>query len=322
MTADTALTTTTDRQVIAADLDAAFADFLRLRVAEGDASPHTVRAYYTHVRGFVSWCDSQGIDPARATMGDLEAYRRHLIDSGYTRATVAVKLQAVERFYTAMQWRALRADNPAKGLRAPRDKTDKAEKVKFLPLPGLQRLLMLPEATTPTGARDRAAILLMALHGLRVSEVASLDIADVDLASEPVRVTVRAGKGAKQRVIYLTETMAEALRSWLSLRPGEGEALFVALDRQHWGQRLSVRNLRTRVDRYLEAAGLKAKGISCHSLRHSFATWAVFGGADLPAVSAALGHASVATTGVYARVADKIKQNPAAYVEKLLQACE
>ena len=147
-----ALTVPSGGQVVASDAGAAFADFLRLRVGDGDASPHTVRAYYSHVRAFSAWCDGHGIRPAGAMAGDLENYRRDLIDGGYTRSTVGAKLQAVERFFSAMQWRGLRTDNPAAGLKAPRDKTDKAERVKFLPLPGLQRLLLLPVATMPARA--------------------------------------------------------------------------------------------------------------------------------------------------------------------------
>lgn len=318
-----ALTVAGGGQVVTAELDTAFADFLRLRVAEGDASPHTLRAYKGHVKAFAAWCAGQQIDPSGATAGDLEAYRRALVDSGYTRSTVGAKLQAVERFYAAMQWRGLRPDNPAQGLKAPRDKTDKAERVKFLPLPGLQRLLLLPEAATPTGARDRAAMLLMGMHGLRVAEVAALELGDLDMTGEPAKLIIRHGKGGKLRTVYLTPKTAATLRAWLALRPAsDGPALFVALEQQHAGGRLSVRNLRRRVDHYLTQAGLKAAGVSAHSLRHSFATWATFGGADLPAVSAALGHASLTTTGVYARVADKMKQNPAAYLEKLMDVSD
>lgn len=318
-----ALTVTTRGQVATPDLDTAFADFLRLRVAEGDASPATVRAYYSHARAFVSWCEVQGIRPGTATAGDLESYRRNLIDGGYTRSTVGAKLQAVERFYAAMQWRGLRSDNPAKGLKAPRDKTDKAERVKFLPLAGFGRLLLLPEATTPTGARDRAAMLLMGMHGLRVAEVAGVELGDLDLTGEPGRLVVRHGKGGKLRTVYLTPKTAATLRAWLSLRPKSmSPAVFLALDRRTPGQALSVRNLRRRVDHYLTQAGLKAAGVSAHSLRHSFATWATYGGADLPAVSAALGHASLTTTGVYARVADRLKQNPTAYLEKLMDVSD
>jgi site-specific recombinase XerD len=305
------------------DLDTAFADFLRLRVADGDASAATARAYYSHVRAFVAWCAGRQIDAGQATVGDLESYRRSLIDSGYARKTVKEKLGAVDRFYAAMQWRNLRSDNPAHGLKAPKDGTDKAEKVKFLPLPGLQRLLLLPQAATPTGARDRAAMLLMGMHGLRVAEVAGLDLGDLDLTGEAGRVVIRHGKGDKLRTVYLTPKTAATLRAWLALRPTtDSPALLLALHpgKNAAGQRLSVRNLRDRVDHYLTQAGLKAAGVSAHSLRHSFATWARFGGADLQAIGAYLGHARGPTTTVYARIADRMKENPAAYLEKLMDS--
>jgi len=319
---DQTLTVSTPGQLASRDVDAAFADFLRLRVGDGDASPHTLNAYKRHVKAFVDWCTENGLQPAQATENDLEAYRRELIEHGYTRATIGAKLQGVERFFAAACWRGLRADNPAKGLRAPRDKTAKEERVKFLPLAGFQRLLLLPEAATPLGARDRAMLLLLGLHGLRIAEVGGLQVGDLALASEPARVEVH-GKGSKTRTVYLTPKTAAALRAWLELRPAvDTPSLFVALDRRTYGQPLSIRNLRRRVDGYLRRAGLKAAGISAHALRHSFATWAIYGGAVLPAVSAALGHSSIETTGVYAKAADKIRQNPAAFLEKLLDVSD
>jgi site-specific recombinase XerD len=316
------LITTKTPGLTTVDLDAAFADFLRLRVAEGDASPHTVRAYKQHVAAFVTWCTDEGIRPGQATEADLEGYRRYLVDAGYARSTIAVKLQAVERFYSACRWRGLRTDNPAKGLKAPRDKTAPEEKVKFLPLAGFQQLLATPSATSPGGRRDRAILALLGLHGLRIAEAAALDVVDLDLEGDPARLVVQAGKGGKARTIYLTERSTAILRDWLAMRdslaaPGV-TALFLALDKHTRGQAMTARSLRRRVDHYLEATGLKRAGVSAHSLRHTFATWAVFAGAPLPAVSADLGHASVSTTGIYARVADRIKQNPAGYLDKLL----
>jgi integrase len=96
--------------------------------------------------------------------------------------------------------------------------------------------------------------------------------------------------------------------------------LFVALDRTYKGGGMSTRAIRYVVDEYLADVGLKAKGISCHSLRHSAATWARAGGAKLDAIADQLGHASTDTTRIYARIVDRMTENPARYLEAMLTA--
>ena len=300
------------------DLLAAFAAFLRLNVAEGDASAATVRTYWSQVRQYVAWCRERGLDPALASEQDLLEYRAWLAER-YTRATVATKLAAVRRLYQAAVWRGMRADNPAAGLKAPKEKTAREERVKFLPLEGLKRLLQAPQGDGAKGRRDRAMLALMGIHGLRVSEVAGLDVDDLDLDQGRVTVT---GKGRKTRTVYLTEQTAQALAAWLEARDrvaAEDEpALFVSLRHPDPGTRMSARSIRYLVDGYLERLGLKGEGISCHSLRHSAATWARAGGAALDAIAGMLGHSSVTTTQVYARIVDRMTENPARYLEALL----
>jgi site-specific recombinase XerD len=314
-----ALTVTREQTPTATDLATAFGQFLRLSVAEGDASPHTLRSYHAHAGQFVTWCQEHGIDPARATDEDIAAYRKDLVEQGYKRGTIAVKLSAVRRLYQAATWHGLRKDNPAEGVKAPREKTARAERIKYLPLNGLRRLLSAPEGQGLKATRDRVILTFMALHGLRVSEVAGLSVADVDLDAGIVSVT---GKGRKTRTIYLTETSAQALSGWLSARDQEAQenesALFVALDNCTRGTAMTDRAIRYLVDGYLEALGLKAEGVSCHSLRHSAATWARAGGAKLDAIGDMLGHTSVTTTQVYAKIVDRMTENPAKYLEALL----
>ena len=320
-----ALTMVDTRELSTANLLDDFGYFLRLHVADGDASPHTIASYHGNARQFVAWCADHEIGPATATEDDLLIYRRYL-SAKHKRGTVAVKLQAVRRLYEAAAWRGLRADNPAAGLRAPRDKTERSERIKFLPLEGLRRLLDAPQGDKPGAVRDRAMLALMGRHGLRVSEVAGLTVGAVDLDAYPATGyagTVRVlGKGSKQRTVYLTEITREAIRSWLDVRSGcanDGEpALFVALDRRTKGSNVTARAIRWNVDKYLVRLGLKAAGISCHSLRHSAATWARAGGAPLDAISGMLGHSSVAITQVYAKIVDKMTENPAKYLEALL----
>jgi site-specific recombinase XerD len=120
--------------------------------------------------------------------------------------------------------------------------------------------------------------------------------------------------------VYLTQRTAGILEQWLAVRraaPGV-RTIFTTLDNRTDGQPITTRSLRRVVDSYLEETGLKEAGISCHSLRHSFATWSLAGGAKLLSISQALGHSSVETTQVYAKVVDRIRENPTKYLEGLM----
>lgn len=297
----------------------AFADFLRLDVAQGDASPETIRTYYGQVQRFVEWCEEEDLRPAAATVEIIKSYRADLIEAGYAKTTIASRLNVLRRFFDMGVQQGWRPDNPAAGIKAPRDLTDPAEKRKWLPLAALQQLLQAPPQTEQ-GKRDRAILALMALHGLRVVEVARLDTTDVDLEAGSVALL---GKGNKQRSVLLVELTAAILGKWLAIRDDqaiEGEvALFVSLHHPDPGTRMSRRAIRKRVDLYLERLGLKQKGISCHSLRHTFATQARAAGAELDAISLALGHADVRPTRIYADIVDKAAKNPARFLVGALE---
>lgn len=298
-----------------ADLSQAMADFLRLNVADGDASPKTIASYLTEVKQYTLWCQQVGINPAQANEDDLKSYRSHLV-ANYTRGTVATKLAAIRRFYDAALWRGLRVDNPAAGLKAPKDKTAREDSVKFLPLEGFKRLLAMPD-----NARDKAILALMGWHGLRVEEVVNLDLSNLALEGELPTISVT-GKGNKIRKVHLIERSEAALSAWLDIRPktadSSEQAVFVSISNRNKGHRLTTRAVRYTVDSYLEQTGLKNDGISCHSLRHSFATWSLAGGAKLTAISGAMGHSSIETTQVYAKIVDRINENPARYLSALM----
>jgi integrase/recombinase XerC len=222
--------------------------------------------------------------------------------------------------------RGLRADNPASGVKAPRDRTARDERVKYLPLEGLRQLLAAPQGDGALARRNRAILALMGVHGLRVAEVAGLKTEDVDLNTGEIKVL---GKGRKLRTVYLMDHTVELLVAWLTEIPFRGEvretvaligvcALFVVIGPNGTDTALGARGIRYLVDKRLTDLGLKAGGISCHALRHSSATWARAGGARLDAIAGMLGHASVTTTGIYARIVDKIAENPARYLEELM----
>lgn len=308
-----AIVTTTQNLPAFVDPVQLMADFLRLNVADGDASKKTIASYMTELKMYTLWCQQEGINPAHATEDDLKAYRGHLI-ANYKRSTVGTKLAVIRQFYSAAVWRGLRADNPASGLKAPKDKSSREDTIKFLPLEGFKRLLALPD-----NARDKAILALMGWHGLRVEEVVNLSLDNVALEGELPTLTVT-GKGSKTRKVHLIERSAAALNSWLKVRSAslDESAVFISIGNRDRGHRLTTRAVRYTVDSLLDQAGLKADGISCHSLRHSFATWSLAGGAKLSAISGALGHSSIETTMTYSRIVDKINENPSKYLSALM----
>ena len=160
-------------------LDQAFADFLRIDVANGDASPDTIRGYRTQVASWVSWCKSQGINPAHATTEDVKAYRKDLLSAHYKPASIAHRLVILRRFYQAAVNAGLRADNPAAGVRPPKDKRA-AEDFGYLSEVELTLLLRsVPDAYKEKNLRDRAMLALLGLQGLRTIEVERANVADL-----------------------------------------------------------------------------------------------------------------------------------------------
>ncbi len=175
-----------DRETV--DVLADLRRFLRLCTAERGASEHTSRSCCTNAGQFVAWCREQGINPAIATEGDLIRYRKDLVDADYRRETVAVKLAAVCRLYKAIRWGGLRSDNPAASVKAPKDGTSRDEKVKFLSLERLKKLLAASKGDKLTAKRDRAILALMGVHGLGVAEVTGPELTDVALVVGTVKV--------------------------------------------------------------------------------------------------------------------------------------
>jgi len=305
------------------DILSAFQQWMRLDVGDGNPSPETLRAYFGDVKQHLEWLSDEGLMPAQAGDEDLKAYRAWLVET-YAVSTVGRKLAAVRRFYEMAQARGLLLENPAKGLKAPRNRTEQHERVKYLPLEPVRRLLKAPNANEPKGIRDKAILVLMAMHGLRVIEVNRLNLESLDLERGEAGEMRVLGKGSKYRTVLLTEATRAELEKWLAVRDMmhcETTALFVAMD---WSRpdaepsRVSRRGIRSMVDGYLEMVDAKKEGISCHALRHSFATLSLAAGGDLLAISGALGHSSVTTTQVYAKIVDRARKNPAKLLVGLL----
>jgi site-specific recombinase XerD len=299
-----------------ADLLDRFQDWIQIEVAQGDASRHTVRSYLSSMHGFVVWCSDREIELIRATNDEIKLYRAHLIQSGYKRGSIGTKLAGIRRFFDALQDWEVRLDNPADKVKAKKDLTSQAEKIaeKYIPdRDAFLNLWDLPDGTSPKRYRDRAILRVLCFTGIRVSELCALDLADIKNSVNP-QLLIRGGKGGKRRHVSLGGTELDVLQEWIEAREsiaGESnQALFITLDHRTKGSRLGTRGARSIVNHYLRQAGLKQPGRSCHSLRHSLATWLLDAGVPTEAIADLLGHSSIAITAVYAKVVDMHKYTP------------
>lgn len=270
----------------------AFRDHLEL---ERDRSPHTVAAYLGDAGGLARFCTGHGIvHPGEVEPLVLRRYLASQVERGHARSTVARRASSIRALFAFLRHRGDIDADPSARLGSPKRGT---------PLPRVLRpdqvaaLLTAPDRDTPAGSRDRAVLEVLYGTGARVSEVAGLDLAAVDLDGGLVRLF---GKGRKERIVPLGEIGTDALVDYLSRgRPAlvAGHPATDAVFLSSRGSRLGVRSIRRLVHHHAEAAGVGS--VTPHTLRHSYATHLLEGGADLRAVQELLGHVSLGTTQRY-----------------------
>lgn len=177
-------------------------------------------------------------------------------------------------------------------------------KVKVMDESALERFLAAPDPRTPPGLRDKAILELLFSTGLRVSELVGLDVRDINLKTREISVM---GKGRKIRVVFVSDSAAEALTNYLNIRQDEYKPLFIRfkgghpVDPEGWDARLTVRSVERLVKKYALIAGI-AVDPTPHTLRHTFATDLLRRGADIRSVQELLGHANIATTQIYTHI--------------------
>jgi integrase/recombinase XerC len=272
--------------------------FLRYLEVERGASVHTLRSYRSDLADATAYLSQRGLgalDDADVRL--LRGYVADLHARGLQRSSVARRLATLRSFFRFLVRRGRASANPALEIRTPR-------LPKRLPahLPIDESEVLLRQGFSETDGRgvartkrDRAVLELLYATGLRVGELAGLDVADVDLAEGLVRVF---GKGGKERIVPVGRQAATALREHLSERRGpSGGPLFPNAR----GSRLGVRTLRRIVGRRARAAGM-VRRVTPHTLRHSFATHLLDAGADLRLIQELLGHARLSTTQKYTHV--------------------
>ena len=289
-------------------LPAEIDEFLVHLEKERDLSPNTISAYRRDLREFSTWLAStHGIDGWQWNeLGrtDIRGFMAHCTRRGLAKRSIARQLSAVRSFYRWMH-RDERVDvNPARTVGSPRlPRTLPAYLDKRQAETLLEHAATRAKSLEFTDVRNFAMLELFYSSGLRLSELRGIDLGDLDLVAQQVKVR---GKGRKERIVPVGDHAQRALRNYLVKR----DALLAKVKERHQkparaavflserGARLSPRGIQHAVVTLLSAVD-EGAGLSTHSLRHSFATHLVDGGADLRAVQELLGHASISTTQIY-----------------------
>ena len=275
-----------------------FNKYINYLEAERNASPYTVRNYTTDLLHFFQFLKAKGVDSLKEVDKHiLRDYLSYVMEQGFVKASIARKLSAIRSFYRYLQREEIISTNPVATASSP--KLDK-RLPSFLTINEVERLLEAPDSSKPQGQRDRALMELLYASGLRVSELVSLNLEQINLDSGEIRVR---GKGDKERMVLMGKPAARALSDYLSqgrpklLGKKGSSALLLNPD----GGRLSGRRVQTILGKYANIAGIDRR-VHPHMLRHTFATHLLDGGADLRVVQELLGHASLSSTQIYTHV--------------------
>ncbi len=294
-------------------MQSALDNYINYLKAEKNASPYTVRNYRgdllgsARIKGYFEFLIERGVKSLDgADRHILRDYLAYLSQKGLVKASIARRLSVIRSFYRYLVREGILSINPVLETSSPR--LDK-KLPSFLTQREITGLLEAPDPNSAIGLRDRAFLELLYASGLRVSELASLDMERVDLDSREIRVL---GKGSKERMVLMGEPAAEALRRYYThgrpLLPDSKlsktrktkrtQAVFINnVD----GGRLTERSIQHFLQEYAGKAGID-KWVHPHMLRHTFATHLLDGGADLRVVQELLGHSSLSSTQIYTHV--------------------
>jgi len=274
------------------ELGGHMADFMQHMASEKRHSPRTCDSYQQDLQRLAIWLMEQGSTQWCAVSGhDLRRYVANLSRQGLSGRSIARHLSAVRRFYQYLLREGFAKDNPALDIRAPKSS-------RRLPrVADVDQVNSLLDAAPddPLEVRDRCMFELMYSSGLRLAELASLDVNSVDCKAGETRVV---GKGGKTRLLPVGRKALDAISQWLPVRAGLAPETEPALFVSRRGDRISHRSVQARLSRWGIVKGADQK-LHPHMLRHSFASHMLESSGDLRAVQELLGHADIATTQVY-----------------------
>jgi integrase/recombinase XerD len=290
-----------DRDIVRAvanPLEPALDLFLaHVRVEKGLAA-NSVEAYGRDLHRYLEFLRRRGAGSWQEVgRAEIQAHLAWLVEQGISPRSQARALSAIRSLHRLLAAERVAPSDPSDEVDAPRPGRPLPH---LLSLAEVEGLLAAPDPRTPSGARDRAMLELLYAAGLRVTELVSLGVNQVDLEA---RVLLARGKGSKERLVPVGAPAVEALRRYLAgprahlLKGRKSRDLFVTSR----GGRMTRQGFWKLLGRYARAAGIR-RPVSPHQLRHSFATHLLAGGADLRAVQAMLGHADVTTTQIYTHV--------------------
>lgn len=280
------------------------ADFLEFQATEKSASPRTLANYRDALAAYRSWRGAAFTGWRDAAADDFRDYLFALMKSGLQRSTIRLRFAALRSFYKYLVLRRGLGHSPVAEVELP--KTTRGLPV-TLTVGQVDELMALPLRTPPTkgppwlALRDAAILELFYSSGLRISELLSLDVKDLDFIGETVRVT---GKGAKQRIVPMGGPAVAAIQRYRQDATVTSGPLFLSIRRT----RITQQAVDLLLKKYIRLSSIPFK-ISPHKLRHSFATHLLDAGADLRSVQTLLGHASLSTTQIYTHVTkERLKQ--------------
>ena len=271
--------------------------YVRYLKLERNYSPNTLEAYQHDLRHLLDYCEREGKEPLALKLEDLQHFAATIHELGIGPTSQARILSGVRSFYRYLLLDGYIDNDPTELLESPRLGEHLPEVLSTEEVDQLEDSIDL---STNEGHRNRAIIEVLFSCGLRVSELVNLKYSDLFLEEGYIRVM---GKGSKERLVPISERAIHELDNWRSVRnlmvikPGEEDYVF--LNRR--GAHLTRTMILIMIKRHAEAAGI-AKTISPHTLRHSFATALLEGGADLRVIQALLGHESIGTTEIYTHI--------------------
>lgn len=269
---------------------------------ERNYSTNTQEAYSNDLRQFVQYLDEnynlEKIAPSNITRHTLRSYLGHLGKQNYSASTLNRKIACLKSFFKYLHLHKIIASNPSASLFSLKEEKHIPTTLNY---EQIKKAFELPDPTSELGIRDQAILELFYGTGIRLSELNNLKMQDIDFSNGLVKVT---GKGSKDRMVPLGEVAQQALRNYFNVRPAllqktiekDTQAVFLNC----YGKPLSRRGIQKTVSKYLKY--FSATGTYPHTLRHSFATHLLDGGADLVAVKELLGHSSLSTTQIYTHV--------------------
>lgn len=262
--------------------------FIRYLDLEKGASSHTLRAYRKDLREF---SESVKCEPNNIDIIDLRGFIAGQIQKGLNKTTVSRRLSSIRSFFKFLNREGYMKTNPAKLVSNP-----KVPKLlpRFLSVDDVFSLVEKPEGIGFLPARNRAVLELLYSSGLRVSELSGINTDDIHIKECLIKIK---GKGKKERIVPIGSKAIDAMKSYIierMLLKSKERALFL----NRMGKRLTERGVRRIVVKYARAIGIHGR-IGPHTLRHSFASHLLQGGADLRVIQELLGHASLSTTQKY-----------------------